>query len=94
MQKLENYTLQKFLERLKDDLESENENRKYENISEAHKPAISLNTATSSWRYALIAVNESLKSKSRFDKAERSVNLWASNPFRHNNMGALKISRF
>ena len=34
MQKLDNYTLQKFLERLKYDLETENENREYENLSE------------------------------------------------------------
>ena len=40
MQKLENYTLQKFLERLKDDLESENENREYENLSEDDKYSI------------------------------------------------------
>ena len=40
MQKLENYTLQKFLEILKDDLESENENREYENLSEDDKYSI------------------------------------------------------
>lgn len=40
MQKLQNDTLQKFLERLKDDLESENENREYENLSEDDKYSI------------------------------------------------------
>lgn len=40
MKELENYTLQKFLERLKDDLESENDNREYENLSEDDKYSI------------------------------------------------------
>lgn len=37
MQKLQNDTLQKFLERLIEDLKSENEDREYENLSEDNK---------------------------------------------------------
>ena len=37
MQKLQNDTLQKFLERLTEDLKSENEDREYKNLSEDNK---------------------------------------------------------
>ena len=37
MKKLQNDTLQKFLERLAEDLKSENEDREYENLSEDNK---------------------------------------------------------
>ena len=37
MEKLQNDTLQKFLERLAEDLKSENEEREYENLSEGNK---------------------------------------------------------
>lgn len=40
MQKLENKTLQRFLERLKENLKTENENKKYENLSENDKHTI------------------------------------------------------
>lgn len=40
MQKLENKTLQRFLEDLKDTLESENESREYENLSEDDRYSI------------------------------------------------------
>ena len=40
MQKLENSTLQRFLEELKDTLESENESREYENLSEDDRYSI------------------------------------------------------